>query len=196
MLYLEYYDIETYLFSKLHRRFHRDRCLYAFDFFSIVRWKSNRARAQILKGLKERCSNLDQAVRCVTREIHEAEDHENRLKNLMGVRGVGLAMATAILAVLYPDDFTVYDTRVCKQLKRCGLGRFSNLGNRSAETIWEGYKEYRGAVRKAAPEGLGLRDMDRWLWARDMVHDLIGVGCTLDTRALCEEHFGVEQQWA
>ncbi len=188
MFYLEYYDIETYLFSKVHGRFHRDRYICAFDFFSIVRWKSNRPRARILKGLKEWCSDLDQAVKCLTREIHEAEDHENRLKILMGVGGVGLPMATAILAVLYPDDFTVYDTRVCKQLKRFGLGGFSNLGNRSEATIWEGYKEYRRAVRKAAPEGLGLRDMDRWLWTRDVVQDLIGVGCTFDRRAMREEH--------
>ena len=54
-------------------------------------------------------------------------------------------MATAILTVLYPDYFTVYDTRVCNQ-----LGGFSNLGTRSISTIWEGYEEFREAVREKA----------------------------------------------
>lgn len=194
MFYLEYYDIETYLFSKVHRRFLRDGYICAFDFFSIVRWKSNRPRGKILKSLKELCSNLEEAVKGLTREIHDAEDHENRLNILMDVNGVGFSMATAILAVFYPDDFTVYDTRVCKQLKRSGFDSFSNLANRSKKTIWEGYKQYLTAVRHAAPEGLGLRDMDRCLWTQDAVHDLKEVGCTPDTRAMCEEHLGAERQ--
>ena len=87
-------------------------------------------------------------------------------------------MATAILTVLYPDHFTVYDTRVCNQ-----LGRFSNLGSRSIATIWEGYEEFRQAVqeeavRRGAPESLGLRDMDRWLWTLDVVDQLRREGCT------------------
>ena len=193
MFFLEYYDIETYLFSNVHRRFLRDGYLSAFDFFSIIRWKSNRPRKQIRKGLREeRSPDLDEAVKSLTREIHEAEDHERRFEILMNprVRGVGLAMATAILTVLYPDDFTVYDTRVCEQLKRSGFGCFSDLGNRSKSTIWEGYKEYRQAVQKAAPEGLRLRDKDRWLWTKDVVHELKENGCIVDLRAMCEENLG------
>lgn len=193
MFFLEYYDIETYLFANVHRRFRRDGYLCAFDFFSIVRWKSNRPRKRIRDGLREeRSPDIDEAVKSLTCEIHEAEDDERRFKILMDprVRGVGLAMATAILTVLYPDDFTVYDTRVSAQLKRSGFGCFSNLGNRSKSTIWEGYKEYRQAVQKAAPEGLRLRDKDRWLWTKDAVHELKENGFTLDLRAMCEEYLG------
>ena len=97
---------------------------------------------------------------------------------MLDVRGIGLPMATAILTVLYPDHFTVYDTRVCNQ-----LGRFSNLGSRSITTIWEGYEEFRQAVReeairRGAPESLGLRDMDRYLWTLDVVDQLKREGCT------------------
>ena len=81
-------------------------------------------------------------------------------------------MATTILTVLYPDYFTVYDTLVCNQ-----LGRFSSVRSRSLATIWEGYEEFRQAVReealrRGAPESLGLRDIDRWLWTRDVVDQL------------------------
>ena len=184
MFYLDYYDIENYLFSRVHERFRKDGYIRSFDFFSIVRWKSNRPKRMIRNDLlKERCPDLDEAVKSLTREIHEAEGHENRLKILIGVRGIGLAMATAILTVLYPDYFTVYDTRVCEQ-----LGCFSNLGSRSISTIWEGYEEFRRAVReeavrRGAPESLWLRDMDRWLSTADVVDQLKREGCTPPTGA-------------
>ncbi len=177
MFYLEYYDIERYLFSKVNEHFHQDGYLCAFDFFSIVGWKSNRPKGMIREALRERCPDLDQAVKSLTSEIDKAGDHENRLKILLDVRGIGLPMATAILTVLYPNHFTVYDTRVCNQ-----LGRFSNLRSRSIATIWEGYEEFRQAVReeavrRGAPEGLGLRNMDRWLWTLDVVDQLKREGC-------------------
>ena len=172
MHYLEYYDIEKYLFSTVYERFHRDGHIAAFDFFSIVGWKSDRPKRMIREALRERCQDLDHAVKSLTGDIHKATEHENRLKMLLDVRGIGLPMATAILAVLYPDHFTVYDTRVCNQ-----LGRFSNLGSRSIATIWEGYEEFRQAVReeavrRGAPDSFGLRDMDRWLWTLDVVRSV------------------------
>ena len=180
LFYLEYYYIEKYLFSKVHKRFHQDGYLCAFDFFSIVVWKSNRPKGMIREALRERCPDLDQAVKSLTDDIHKAADHENRLRILLDVRGIGLPMATAILTVLYPDHFTVYDRRVCSQ-----LGRFSDLGRRShsISTIWEGYEEFRKAVReeavrKGAPESLGLRDMDRWLWTLDVVDQLKSSLCS------------------
>ena len=41
--YLRYYDLERYLFEDVHRRFHEEGSIGAFDFFSIVIWKANRA---------------------------------------------------------------------------------------------------------------------------------------------------------
>ena len=183
LFYLEYYELEHYLFLTVHERFQQEGYLRAFDFFSIVRWKSNRPKGAIRNDLrKERGPDLDEAVKSLTREIHEAEGHENRLKILLDVDGIGLPMASAILTVLYPDDFTVYDTRVCRQ-----LGRFSNLGGRSTPEICEGYGKFRQAVReeavrKGAPESLGLRDMDRWLWTVDVVEQMKREGCTPPTR--------------
>ena len=132
----------------------------------------------IRETLRARCTDLDEAVKSLAGDIHEAADHENRLKILLRVRGIGLPVATAILTVPYPHDFTVYDKRVCNQLRG-----FSNLGGRSIETIWEGYQEFRQAVRKeaverGAPENLELRKMDRWLWTLDVVDQLKGEGCT------------------
>lgn len=77
-------------------------------------------------------------------------------------------MATAILAVLWPENFSVYDTRVCDE-----LGGFHKLGDRTkAAAIWQGYRDYLAAVNEAAPSGLSLRDKDRYLWARSVAEQL------------------------
>ena len=100
MDYLRYYWLEGYLFSTVCPRFHRDGSLSAFDFFSIVRWKSDRAKPKIAAGLLDgNHTDLDEAVRALTQDIHEARGHEERLKILIARPGIGLPMATAILTV-------------------------------------------------------------------------------------------------
>jgi hypothetical protein len=66
-------------------------------------------------------------------------------------------MATAILTVLYPTEFSVYDVRVCEQ-----LNDFKGLaGLQFSERLWQEFQRYLGAVHSAAPKGLSLRDKDR-----------------------------------
>ncbi len=171
MDYLQFYDLEQHLFSRVHRSFHAVGCLNAFDFFLIVRWKSSRRKDLIIARLCE-CGDrdLDKGALWLTRQVHQASNHEERLGILMGP-GIGLAMATAILTVLYPEDFTVYDQRACDALSH--LNDFSKIGNRATPArIWEGYKEFREAVRENTPDHLSLRDKDRWLWAKDWVEKL------------------------
>ena len=167
--YLAYYHLEDYLFSTVCPRFHRDKYLSAFDFFSIIRWKSNRARPKVVAGLLEGShTDLDTAVRALTQEIYEANNHEVRFKILIDRPGIGLPTATAILTVLYPEEFTVYDVRVCD-----ALGDFHNIGNRTNPTkIWEGYEEFREEVRKADSPHFSLRAKDRWLWAKTVVEQM------------------------
>ncbi|HYX71330.1 MAG TPA: hypothetical protein VE732_01045 [Nitrososphaera sp.] len=45
--YLKYFDRERYLFEDVHQRFHAEHSLGAFDFFSIIIWKANRAKSKI-----------------------------------------------------------------------------------------------------------------------------------------------------
>jgi hypothetical protein len=64
-----------------------------------------------------------------------------------------LPTASAILAVLYPEKFTVHNTRVCKV-----LGGFHQLADMkwSAE-MWGRYQQFIAAARAAGPAGLSLR---------------------------------------
>jgi hypothetical protein len=77
--------------------------------------------------------------------------------------GFRLPTASAILAALYPEEFTVYDIRVCTV-----LGAFHHLGDQKwSPEMWRRYQQFVGAIRAAAPSGLSLRECDRWLWGRD-----------------------------
>jgi hypothetical protein len=72
-----------------------------------------------------------------------------------------LPTATAILAILYPDEFTVYDVVVCEEID--DQYRPQLYGPDSA---WNEYEEYHKKVAKTEPAELSLRDKDRFLTGR------------------------------
>lgn len=169
---LTFYDLERYLFEHVSERFHAEGSLGAFDFFAIVIWKANRAKSTIAKRLLRKDpggrQQLEPIVRDLTASLHAAVDARNRLRILMQEWGFMLPMASAILTVLWPEEFTVYDVRACKQ-----LGAFRKLGDQTREDrIWDGFVQYRAAVQAAVTEPLSLRDKDRVLWARSAVRQL------------------------
>lgn len=172
MDYVKYYSLEQYLFEVVHPRFRSDGCLSAFDFFSIIVWKANRAKSKVagalVKNDARRRSNLDQICRDLTRSLHEAPSPRHRLELLMMNWGFRLPMASAVLTVLWPDEFGVYDFRVCDELS--AYHRLVNLV--SFESIWISYVAYLNDVRAATPENHSLRDQDRYLWGRSAAHQL------------------------
>lgn len=170
--FLRYYDLESYLFEDVRRRFHEEGSVGAFDFFSIVIWKANRAKSKVAKRLlkqdPEGRTELDIIARDLTRCLHDASDSRERLRILMEDWGFCLPMATAILSVFWPDEFSVYDVRVCDQ-----LGQFHSLANVTDFAVtWARYREYLAAVTTAAPANLNLRDHDRYLWGKSVAEQL------------------------
>jgi hypothetical protein len=170
--FLRYYDLEAFIFEDVHSRFRKEGTLGAFDFFSIVIWKANRAKSLMAKRLlaryPEKGADLDAIVHNLTKSLFDAQTHRERLRILLEDWGFYLPMATAVLSVLWPDCFTVYDYRVCEQ-----LGRFHGLANLSDfNKIWPGYEQYRDAVLDAPPQGLSLRDKDRYLWGKSSAQQL------------------------
>lgn len=168
--YRDYYDLEAYLFGKVTIRFENNRQLNAFDFFCIVIWKANRAKSRIASRLlnKNGTDDLENAVADLTGRLAAAEDHKTRLKILISDWKFRLPMASAILTVLYPRDFTVYDIRVCDL-----LGKFHNTQDRSKfDDLWSGYQNYVDAVRQEFPKNLDLREKDKWLWGKSFYDQL------------------------
>ena len=102
-----YYDLEGYLFDEVGPRFHEQGWLSAFDFFSIVIWKSNRSKSYIAKKIlriAEDGSDLDAAAIQMTSAIASAGTDEDRFRVLFKGWEMPLPMTSAILTVLYPDD--------------------------------------------------------------------------------------------
>ena len=82
--------------------------------------------------------------------------------------GFLLPMASAILTVLYPMSFTIYDFRVCE-----ALDDFHKLQNKTNfDSLWNGYKSFVAAVNNAGPSEYSLRDKDRWLWGKSFSQQL------------------------
>jgi|ERR1035437_1132005 hypothetical protein len=164
MNYTKYYNLEGYLFEDVHYRFHSDGYLGAFDFFSIVIWKANRAKSKIATKLLAKDPqgrrNLESICRDLTSELYKASDDKERLRRLMKDWNFALPMASAILSVLWPDNFTVYDYRVRERIPG-----FPNLVNLTDfEKIWNGFIAYKEKVVETAPKDLSLRDKDKYLW--------------------------------
>jgi len=171
--YNEYYDLDSYLFNKVTTNFHKNHKLTLEEFVCILIWKSNRSRGKIISKIKNRYPDrsLSKAVEELTKEIYEQNSHKERLCFLVGNRkiketSIPLATSSAILTVLYPDYFTVYDIRVCN-----ALGKYHHIGGRTFESLWRGYEEFRADVMKNAP-GKTLRDKDKWLWGKSFIQDL------------------------
>lgn len=80
--------------------------------------------------------------------------------------GFRLPTATAILTVLYPEEFTIYDVRVRHQLNQ------TVYESKDFEKLWKSYVGFIECLRHATPEGLSLRDKDRYLWGKDFAQQL------------------------
>ncbi len=164
-----YYDLENYLFGEVSNRYQRDKQLSAFEFFCIVIWKANRAKSMVARRLlAQGHGDLESAVNALTTSIAKAQDDRGRLKILIVDWGFRLPMASAILTVLFPDDFTIYDVRVCEV-----LGDFKDAQYKTTfEALWQRYSAYVVRVRESALGGRSLRAQDRYLWGQSFASQL------------------------
>jgi len=170
----ELYDIEKYIFGSVHNRFKEQGYLSVHDFFLIVIWKSNRSKSKVAKRILEMgYPSLQEAVKSITAEVNSLNGFKQRLKYLMANCGFRLPMASAILTVLFPDSFTVYDVRVCDVLEENGYLYHSLTDKKFSDRLWDEYMDYINAVSTTAPEEYPLRDKDRYLWGKSFFDQLI-----------------------
>jgi hypothetical protein len=174
---LRYYDLEKYLFDEVRTKFCREGTLDPVDFYMILIWKSNRAKNKAKDRLTLSAGNFAEAVREISASIYKADEPREKLKILMSSRWkFRLPMATAILTVLYPGEFTIYDIRVCEEIPE-----FKGLGNQPfSDRMWKRYQEFKIAVGASAPAQLSLRDKDRYLWGKSFYRSVVQAvyGCT------------------
>lgn len=153
--------------EQLKRAFHLLRetrvpfYLEASEIEWIFKWK---LVDQYGRGVKLRSTNSDAAYRIATRaafEIHEADfDYEIELRFgfLTALRGVGVPVASAILALVDPSKYCVIDFRGWRvlfgeQRDSFGIGQ---------------YKRYLGRVRELSVElGWSPQETDLAIWEFD-----------------------------
>jgi len=167
--YQLYAQVENYLFGTVSAFFGERGYLTAFQFFTIIRWKANRAISRVARRILSKSpSDLEDGVATLTRAIARAPDPRTKMQILIEDWGFRLPIASAILTVCYPEIFTVYDVRTCET-----LGRFSEVAYKSNfDRIWNGYSAFMEAVKRETPESLTLRDKDRWLWGKSAYNQL------------------------
>jgi hypothetical protein len=167
---LAYYSPEAQFFSDLAENFGETGQLHPEAFYLILDWKAPRARTRHLHRLAGHPGGFDKAVSEIAIDLGKAAEPDQRLDVLMTKWKFLLPTATAILTVLYPDTFTVYDRRVCET-----LNDFSRLADMKwSVDLWREYQRFVIAVRATAPSGLSLRDCDRWLWGQDKRKTMLG----------------------
>jgi hypothetical protein len=133
--YGKIYFLENYLFDDVAPRFAKTGEIVPANFYMIVIWKANRAKTRVRRQLTHEAGSFGAAVKQIAASLHSARSSERRLEILMKEWHFRLPMASAILAVLCRENFTVYDIRVCDE-----LGAFHQLADRkSSERLWMEY---------------------------------------------------------
>ncbi len=167
---LDCYDPETRVFPKIAQAKAGPE-LSKRDVLLILKWKLGRVKVSNYKTILDKnMVKINEAVReagITGREI-------DALKALEAIPGIGLAVATAILTVCYPDKFTIIDERVLGMLDL--LPSAPKSKNRYSTDDWtaaEYFNKFLPEVRKRSQEwSCTLRDADRALWGLSVNKDI------------------------
>lgn len=172
MDYTKYYELESYLFDEVRENFEKNHHLTAEEFFCIIIWKANRAKSKIAQKF-DKDSDLNEAIKKLTESIHKAEGEKEKLRVLLeGEYKFLLPTASAILSVLYPNKFSVYDIRVCDMLKeKHHHDEFHKMCNWKFENLWPKYEDYLKAVKKLSGKS-NYREADKYLWGKSFYNQL------------------------
>jgi hypothetical protein len=162
--YLGFCDSEKYLLNVAGKSFRKTGKLDPVDFMTILIWKAERAKNHHKKRLIRlgKCT-FAKAVAELASGVYQSPSHRERLKYLMEKWWFQLPTATAILTLLYPKDFTVFDWRVCDELDM----DYEPWHSRGfSDALWEYYLSFKKAVAQKGPQHLSLRDKDRFFIGR------------------------------
>ncbi|MCK6620672.1 MAG: hypothetical protein HUU32_20030 [Calditrichaceae bacterium] len=143
------------------RRKRKPLYLNAEEFQEILQWKLGQ---QIGRQQKRRAVNNEEIIRAVTglslTITHPDKEYELELRVniLCSLRGVGIPVASAILTLIFPDDYAVIDFRVWRQC----------FGENKSVFSLSDYKKYMQKIRHLASElDWSVQEVDHAIWEYD-----------------------------
>jgi len=137
-------------FESINQDIETKKSLSYFDFLRIRNFK-----------LQNSSVEEESHIEKITKDafvLAEKDEIEGAINRLLELDGVGVPIASAILAMKYPDRFAIIDRKVIHALNKDDWlkGYINNPGI---------YKEYLLLMRKnAEKQGMSLRDYERGLW--------------------------------
>lgn len=150
--YIELYDTEKYLFEVISPKVKKSGYLSFNDFYQICMWKSARP--------KKRYLNNKESIESVTKRALLETDEGRRIKILCELDGVGIATASAILTIIYPEKYAVIDVRDLEELNKIIKNK---IGKTISINTWINYL---AEMRKLAIENNATpREIDKALFA-------------------------------
>lgn len=150
--YINLYDTENYLFEIIAPKVKKRGYLTFDDFYKICMWKSTRPKNRYLTN--------NSVVEKITKRALAEKNEEKRIKILCELNGVGIATASALLTILYPNKYAVIDIRTLTELNNL-------LENKIPKTISVNtWLKYLIEIRKLAKtNGVNPREIDMALFA-------------------------------
>lgn len=150
--YIELYDTEKYLFEVISPKVKKNGYLSFNDFYQICMWKSARP--------KKRYLNNKESVEGITKRALLETDEGRKIKILCELDGVGIATASAILTIIYPEKYAVIDVRDLEELNKIIKNK---IGKTISINTWINYL---AEMRKLAKENNATpREIDKALFA-------------------------------
>jgi len=143
------------------RRERQPLYLTATELEEILQWKLGQ---QIGRRRRIRAANTDEVIRAVTGLAltiqHPDKEYELELRTniLCTLRGISVPVASAILALVFPEEYAVIDFRVWRQL----------FGKQRTVFSIAAYKQYNRRIRSLAKElGWSMQEVDHAIWEYD-----------------------------
>jgi len=170
---LDCYDPEGRVFPRIQKKIGSGEELNKRDVLQIMRWKLGRIRADYSKTIADdRMVEINKAVAKAAKPGCGLE----ALQALDDIPGIGLAVATAVLTVCYPEEFTIIDVRVLEilDLFPATLAEDKRKGHNAGDwTAKDFIVEYLPKVKERAKLwNCSLRNADRALWGQSVRRDI------------------------
>jgi hypothetical protein len=168
-------DEDTALLCKRLRAARRRGYLTRGEFVEACRWKSARAIHHVR-------SNTHHRVRAATGAVLATRNEAARIEALLGLKGVSVPMASAVLMFLDPSRYGVIDIRVWQLLHAAGAVSENAKGTHFSVSQW---LQFLGILRHLSSRlGVRARDIERTLFN---VHKARQEGTLYEPRQLRKE---------